>query len=377
MGSAYRARDVSLNRDVAIKVMRKSYGDDPAFVDAFRHEAQATAVLNHPNVVQIYSFGSAHGQPFLVMELVRGGSLHEMIMRGVKLDQSTVMRIAGDVATGLQHGYQFHLVHGDIKPENILLDVKGTAKIVDFGIAQLAGRNATEVWGTPYYVAPETVRRQRTDCRADIYSLGGTIFHALAGKPPFDGEDTTAVVKARFMTPAPPLRELRPDIDPEIETIVARMLQVDPVMRYPTYESLLGDIHHYLDRVKASAGNARKTGKIVIRAGATSTGHLPAMPPEKPKRRWLIYLLLGVGVLGLAGAGFVAWRFLKHQNYVATATSDGFGDSGVASTAGATRAHRGWRRCRIQRRRSVGRMGGGWKPLSDPGHELGCRASDR
>jgi len=265
MGSAYRARDESLNRDAAIKIMRKSFGDDPKFVETFRREAQTAAKLNHPNVVQIYSFGEFKGQPFIVMELVTGGSLDRLIATGEPLDQALVMRIGMEITSALQSGYQMQLVHGDIKPENILLDEQGAGKLVDFGIAQLAGvgGDSKEVWGTPYYVAPEKVRRQRTDCRADIYSLGGTLFHALAGKPPFDGPDATAVVKARFLHPAPPLRELRPDIDPEIEAIVARMLQVEPSMRYPTYESLLGDMRRFLERAGPSAqyyANRRDTG---------------------------------------------------------------------------------------------------------------------
>jgi hypothetical protein len=284
MGSAYRARDESLNRDAAIKIMRKSFGDDPKFVETFRREAQTAAKLNHPNVVQIYSFGEFKGQPFIVMELVTGGSLDRLIATGEPLDQTLVMRIGMEITSALQSGYQMQLVHGDIKPENILLDEKGAGKLVDFGIAQLAGvgGDSKEVWGTPYYVAPEKVRRQRTDCRADIYSLGGTLFHALAGKPPFDGPDATAVVKARFLYPAPPLRELRPDIDPEIESIVARMLQVEPSMRYPTYESLLGDMRRFLERAGPSAPSGKKV-MILKKKGPGATGAVPATPPATVK----------------------------------------------------------------------------------------------
>ena len=302
MGSAYRACDELLNRNVAIKIMHKSFGDDPKFVETFRREAQTAAKLNHPNVVQIHSFGEFKGQPFIVMELVTGGSLDRLVASGEPLDQTMVMRIGLEIASALQSGYQIQLVHGDIKPENILLDEKGAGKLVDFGIAQLAGvgGDSKEVWGTPYYVAPEKVRRQRTDCRADIYSLGGTLFYALAGKPPFDGLDATAVVKARFLSPAPPLREVRPDIDPEIEAIVARMLQVEPSMRYPTYESLLGDMRRYLEHAGPSAFSPRK---VILKKKSGATGPVPAtvktppvgapqaasvVPPPKPSGRFII-----------------------------------------------------------------------------------------
>ena len=304
MGSAYRARDESLNRDVAIKIMRKSFGDDPKFVETFRREAQTAARLNHPNVVQIHSFGEFKGQPFIVMELVTGGSLDRMIAEGEPLDQTVVLRICMEIASALQSGYQMQLVHGDLKPENILLDEKGAAKLVDFGIAQLAGAgcDTKEVWGTPYYVAPEKVRRQRSDCRADIYSLGGTLFHALAGRPPFDGSDATAVVKERFMRPAPPLREVRADINPEIEAIVARMLQVEPSMRYPTYESLLSDMRRFLEHAGASVVATKKillkkkgassTGSIQVDSSAASSGGSPtkSMPAAvaKPGNRLVI-----------------------------------------------------------------------------------------
>jgi hypothetical protein len=357
MGGTYRAHDEALNRDVAIKVMRKSLGDDPAFLETFRREAQSAARLNHPNVVQIHSFGEVKGQPYIVMELIGGGSLDKLIGSGEPLDQSLVVRIGVEIASALQHGYQSQLVHGDIKPENIMLDEKGAAKLVDFGIAQMAGRDSGEVWGTPYYVAPEKVRRQRADCRADIYSLGGTLYHALAAKPPFDGPDATAVVKARFLGPAQPLREIRPDIDPEVEALIARMLQIEPPMRHPTYESLLGDMRRYLDRAGPAASatkkllivrkkggtptaktqNVTKTttsvagsapaavpppakpGKLVIQAGMASTlrtgpSESAAAPaPEAAggggRRVWIA--LLAVALLG--GAAFGGWYLWKHR----------------------------------------------------------------
>jgi serine/threonine protein kinase len=273
MGSAYRARDEALNRDVAIKIMLKSFGDDPKFVETFRREAQAAARLNHPNVVQIYSFGEFKGQPFIVMELVTGGSLDRQMSSGEPLDPAVVMRVGMEIASALQSGYQSQLIHGDIKPENILLDDKGAAKLVDFGIAQLAGCQSQEVWGTPYYIAPEKVKRQRFDCRADIYSLGGTLYHAIAGKPPFDGADAAAVVKARFLGPAQPITELREDLDPEVETIVARMLQLDPSMRYPTYESLLDDLRRFTERAGPGLFTVKKL--VFKKKGAVSTGNMP------------------------------------------------------------------------------------------------------
>ncbi len=279
MGSVYRAYDETLARIVAIKVMLKSLGDAPEFLESFRREAQAAAKLNHPNIAQIYSFGQEKGQPYIVMELVGGKHFDEMIAQPEPLDQAMVMKIGMDIADGLQLAAASNLIHGDIKPENILLDERDTAKLLDFGIASSPNAETTEIWGTPYYIAPEKLKRQRVDFRSDIYCLGGTLYHALTQHPPFEGEDAIAVVKARLEHPPEPMKTYRPDIDPEVEEIIDRMLQVEPAMRYPTYGSLLSDMRRYLSRVQpqmpsASAGSNKR---VIIKgrgkgAGSASSG---------------------------------------------------------------------------------------------------------
>lgn len=256
MGGVYLARDKMLDRRVGIKVMLKSLGADPKFVERFQREAQAAARLNHPNIAQIYSFGQEQGMPYIAMELVPGGSLDkEMEAKPGALDVAYVMRVGQQVADALALAAESGLVHGDVKPENVLFDTDGNAKLVDFGLAAMQG-DSDEIWGTPYYISPEKVRRQKIDYRADIYSLGGTLYHVLTGVPPFDGPDPTAVVKARFDGPPKKPSEIRPDIPPEVDAIIMRMLELEPSMRYPTYQSLLGDFKRYL----AKAGHS-KTGK--------------------------------------------------------------------------------------------------------------------
>jgi predicted Ser/Thr protein kinase len=278
MGGVYRAHDETLGRDVAIKVMLKSYGDNPDFVQAFRREAQAAAKLNHPNIAQIYSFGQEKGQPYIVMELVSGKHLDQMIAEQPgRLDPALVVRICADIAGGLQMAAASNLIHGDIKPENILLNERQQAKLVDFGIATNTSQGTGEIWGTPYYIAPEKVRRQRIDYRSDIYCLGGTLYHALSGKPPFDGADAIEVVKARFKGPPAPLESIRPDLDPELIAIVNRMLQFEPAMRYPTYESLLSDMRHYLGRAAPQAAPAVK--RVVIKGKASAVAGNTARVP--------------------------------------------------------------------------------------------------
>jgi hypothetical protein len=268
MGGVYHALDESLGRHVAVKVMLKSLGEDKAFVENFKREARSAAQLNHPNIAQIYSFGKEKGQPYIVMELVRGEGLDKMIQEGRGLDQALVLRIGLDIAGGLKAADEIGLVHGDIKPENILLDEKKRAKLVDFGIAQFEGQARGEgVWGTPYYIAPEKVRQRPSDSRTDIYSLGATLYHALAGVPPFEGETPLEVVKARLEQAAPPLQEARPDINEQVAATLARMLEASPAMRYPTYASLISDLTKALKAVSPKPAHGLPggaTGKKVI-----------------------------------------------------------------------------------------------------------------
>ncbi|MBM4144064.1 MAG: hypothetical protein FJ225_10810 [Lentisphaerae bacterium] len=272
MGGVFYARDESLGRYVAIKVMLRSLGESAEFVANFRREAQVAASLNHPNVAQIYSFGQEKGQPYIVMELVSGRHFDRMVAEGRPLDPAMVMQVAIDVADGLKAASERGLVHGDIKPENILLDEKGAAKIVDFGLASFA-HQATDggIWGTPYYIAPERVRRQKVDERADIYSLGATLFHALAGRPPFEGETPVEVVRARLDRPAPSLGDFVPQANARVQSIIARMLEEEPARRYPTYASLLGDLHKALKEL-APGGPGLSGKRLRVRRKTSAAG---------------------------------------------------------------------------------------------------------
>ncbi len=269
MGGVFLGRDEMLDRQVAIKVMLKSLGDDPEFTARFQREAQAAAKLNHPNIAQIYSFGTEKGQPYIAMELVPNGSLDKKMEKEPGgLDPAWTMRVGLQIAQGLSNAAASSLVHGDVKPENILFDADGNAKLVDFGLAAMQG-DSSEIWGTPYYISPEKVKRQKIDFKADIYSLGGTLYHALTGQPPFDGEDATAVVKARIGGVPRPPSEVRPGLPEEIDKIIMRMLEEDPARRYPTYDSLIGDINRYLPSAAKTAHPGLAGGKKLVLKGAS------------------------------------------------------------------------------------------------------------
>ncbi len=279
MGGVYFARDEQLGRDVAIKVMLQSLGDDPQFIETFRREAQAVAKLNHSNIAQIYSFGQEKGQPYIVMELVSGERVDELMEQPGGLAPLQTLSIGLEIAQGLSAADEAGLVHGDIKPENILLDRKGRAKLVDFGLATVAHQNAGDgIWGTPYYIAPEKIKRQKLDARSDIYSLGATLYHMLTGHPPFEGETPVEVVKARLDQPPPDPREHLPDLPPIVSEVITRMLATERTERYPNYRSLISDMRKTIQAFDSIAATApdkqpiKKGIRIKKRRPAASSG---------------------------------------------------------------------------------------------------------
>ena len=239
MGGVYMGRDKMLDRPVAVKVMLKEFGSDPEFVEKFKREAQSAAKLIHPNIAQVYSYGICDGMPYMAMELAAGGSLFTIMNANPgKADVARVIKICQQVAQALQCASDQGFVHGDVKPENILLDSNGNAKLVDFGLAGMQ-TDTDEIWGTPYYIAPEKVKKEPVDFRTDMYSLGGTLYHALTGVAPFEGTDSIAVVKKRFeSTPKKP-SEIRPELTPAIDNLVMTMLALNKEDRYPSFEALL------------------------------------------------------------------------------------------------------------------------------------------
>jgi hypothetical protein len=293
MGAVYRGLDQALGRFVAIKVMKKALGDDQKLVESFLREARTAAALNHPNVVQIYSCGQENGQPYIAMELVSGGRLDQLMADGKTVGEVRLLEIALDVSEGLKAANGVGLVHGDIKPANILLDRSGTAKVVDFGLAQFVNRQQQrgEIWGTPFYISPERARGGLADHRSDIYSLGATLFHALAGRPPFDGKTATDVVVARLKEPAPDIRQIVPSLQPETASVIGRMLEADTLRRYPTSASLQADLRAALD----AARDAEKHG-----------GHRMVARRKSNAPRFALF-----GALALVLVAATVWLFLE------------------------------------------------------------------
>lgn len=281
MGGVYMGRDKMLDRPVAVKVMLQEYGSDAEFVERFKHEAQAAARLIHPNIAQIYSYGIADGMPYIAMELVAGGSLDQLMRNAPgKTDVPRIMKIGEQVAQALRCAADQGLVHGDIKPENILLDANGNAKIVDFGLAGMQ-KNTDEIWGTPYYISPEKVRKEVVDYRADMYSLGATLYHALTGVAPFEGEDATSVVKKRFEGMPKKPSEVRPGLSPQIDALIMTMLAFNKEERFPSFEALIEEFKKVMTTgltttqavSTASVATPAKTGTMVRSTGKRMVVH--------------------------------------------------------------------------------------------------------
>ncbi len=266
MGSVYKARDTRLDRFVALKVLRKELSTDPAEAARLEQEARMTAAVNHPNAIQVYSAGTAHGQVYLVMELVDHGSLDDLMAQKTRVPEVQVLRAGIQVARGLQAAHEKGLIHRDVKPANILFADEQTAKIGDFGLAGAAEQTAEgrkEIWGTPYYVAPERLNNEPEDLRSDIYSLGATLFHAIAGKPPMEGETTSASELRELKSHPPDLCEVAPDVSAETAHAINRMIAPNPEDRFSTYQELIDELVAAYGEV---SGTAKKTPRWLIPA---------------------------------------------------------------------------------------------------------------
>jgi len=234
MAVTYRARDLLLNRVVAVKIMREQFTTDPQFVERFRREAQAAACLSHENIASVYDTGRANGTYYIVMEFVEGTDLKQRLRREGPLPVLTTLEIGRQIASALEAAHRNGLVHRDIKPHNILLNQDGKVKVTDFGIAKIAseGDDTGVIIGSVHYLSPEQARGDATTPGSDIYSLGAVLFEMLTGHTVFEGENAMAVAHKQIYEQPPLPRTLRPDIPPAVEAMVLRCLEKDVRARY-------------------------------------------------------------------------------------------------------------------------------------------------
>lgn len=254
MGKVYLARDTGLNRNVALKILRADLSNDPAFARKFLDEVEVTASLAHPNIIRVYTLGEQNGRLYLVMEHLDQPSLEQRMDQVGKLPEQDVLEIGIGIASALQFAHEeTGMIHRDIKPGNILFGRGSIPKLADFGLAAGA-RSALgqqdEIWGTPYYVSPERLNREVEDIRSDIYSLGATLYHALAGRAPFEAETAEEVAKRHLFDRPPPLRSLCPKAHEQTVFTVDRCLGKSPKDRWLNYAELSAQMADALRRAK-------------------------------------------------------------------------------------------------------------------------------
>lgn len=248
MSDVYKAKDHTLGRYVAIKVLKEEFSEDTIFVTKFRSEAQAAAGLEHPNIVNIYDVGSENGIHYIVMEYVEGITLKTYIEKKGQLNYKETLSIAIQVSRGIQAAHAKHIIHRDIKPQNIIISTDGKVKVTDFGIARAVSEHTihSDVMGSVHYASPEQARNGYVSNRSDIYSLGIVMYEMVTGRVPFDGDSTVAVAIQHLQDEMVPPSTYAPNLPISLEKIIQKCTQKSPDRRYDSMESLLIDLRKAL-----------------------------------------------------------------------------------------------------------------------------------
>jgi len=301
MSSVFRAHDRLLDRKVALKVLHQQYSDDDEYVERFRREARSVAALSHPNIVTVIDRGEHEGRQFIVFEYVEGENLKRLIERRGPAPVETALELGMQIARGLSFAHQQGLVHRDVKPQNVLLNGDGRAKVTDFGIARSLdvqhGMTQTgTVLGTSDYIAPEQAQGHHVDEHTDVYSLGVVLYELLTTEVPFPGENFVAVAMRHINEPPPAIRDRRPDVSPRVEAAIQRAMAKDPRDRFPSMSDFCQELEACLHELQGA-------GTQIVRPG----------PRRAARRRgpnpWpLVLVLVALLAIGAAVAAVVLTR---------------------------------------------------------------------
>ncbi|MGA1365758.1 MAG: Stk1 family PASTA domain-containing Ser/Thr kinase [Ilumatobacteraceae bacterium] len=305
MAEIFQARDILLDRPVAMKVLFPEFATDPAFVERFRREAQAAANLNHPNIVAVYDWGKVNNTYYIAMEYVNGRTLADILKQSGTLTPMQVCDVMSEVASALISAHQNGVIHRDIKPGNILVSTTGRVKVADFGIARALGAGVEQgltqtgaVMGTATYFSPEQAQGASTDQRSDIYSLGVVMYEMLSGVPPFTGENAVAIAYKQVHERAMPLDQRLTSAPPEVAAIVAKCMEKSPDDRYSSAEEVRDELRRFVEGMPVLAVSAKKEAEratqvlpqtdvnatTVISAQDAATELLPKISPTATKQ---------------------------------------------------------------------------------------------
>jgi len=298
MSSVYRAHDRLLERSVALKILHEQFTRDEDYVERFRREARSVAQLAHPNIVTVIDRGEQDGRQFIVFEYVNGENLKELVDREGPLPVREAIALTLQVARGLSFAHDQGLVHRDVKPQNVLLDGDGRAKVTDFGIAHAVdvdGMTITgTIMGTSNYIAPEQASGQPVDEQTDVYSLGCVLYELLAGEVPFEGDTFVAVAMKHVNEPAPSVTEVRPDVPPRLDWAIQRAMAKEHTERF-------GSMAEFASELEACHGelDGEEGATMIVPAPRAAKSR----PPAARKRRWGLWpaVLLGVALAALIG----------------------------------------------------------------------------
>lgn len=306
MGTVYRGFDPTLNREVAIKLLREDLARDPKFLNDFLEEARSAAAISHPHIVQVFFVGEESAQYYIVMELLKGRTLREIIEHDGPMDEERALDLAIDVVEGLRAAYKNQMIHGDIKPANIFVTDDVGAKVLDFGLSKLANVEVAPtqgIWGSPYYISPERVGQKAEDFRSDVYSLGATLFQMLAGHPPFEADTPEELAAKRLNEKPPLLRDVNPQFTRKTEEVVNKMLNKSILLRYRDYDALLADL-----REAKTEATAKRLGVDLHPELKPPEPEPPPPPPQKSP----VSLVVTTVVVVLAIVGVFAYIFWPH-----------------------------------------------------------------
>ncbi len=311
MATVFKAKQLSLDRIVAIKVLPKRLSENPEFVDRFYREGRAAARLNHPNIVQAIDVGEAGGYHYFVMEFIDGDTVYDRLTANQRFGETEALGIVQQCAKALAHAHSRGFIHRDVKPKNVMITKDGEVKLADMGLArevndyETATAEAGRAYGTPYYISPEQIRGEiNIDFRADIYSLGATFYHMVTGQVPFDGPTPSAVMHKHLKEPLVPPDHLNTVLSAGIGEIIEVMMAKKREDRYASTTELITD----LDAVRGGGApfQARKKYDQNMLQSIADTGEMVSVPtaedlspPEPNTTNWTAILLLGA-FLGLS-----------------------------------------------------------------------------
>jgi eukaryotic-like serine/threonine-protein kinase len=310
MSSVFRAYDTLLERRVALKVLHEQFARDGDYVERFGREARSVAQLSHPNIVTVIDRGEQDGRPFIVFEYVQGENLKEIVDREGQLPLRDALGLGVQIGRALAFAHANGLVHRDVKPQNVLLDEDGRARVTDFGIARsldVEGLTITgTVLGTSNYIAPEQARGERVDAHTDIYSLGVVMYELLVGEVPYTGDTFVAVAMRHVNDPVPSVAERRPDVPPRIDWALQRAMAKRPDDRFETMDDFVAELEACVAELDGAEG------QTVVAPPATAG----AYRPPRRRRRGRVAVLLAIALLLAAAAAVGAYFVLRDSSSI-------------------------------------------------------------